>query len=66
MDSKFLKGIFVICGAIGFFTPIIWMKNKGIGIIVGTLCSSVGLIGVYCVHKYEHEYHKEENELDDD
>ena len=49
MNTKFLKGIFVIFGAICFFTPIICMKNKGIGIIVGTFCSSVGLIGIFCV-----------------
>ncbi len=55
MNTNILKGFFFICGCIGFFAPIAFYKDKGIGIIVGIVTSSTGLIGIYLIHKYENE-----------
>ena len=66
MNTNILKGFFFICGCIGFFAPIAFYKDKGIGIIVGIITSSTGLIGIYQIHKYENEKKNFDDDSNDD
>jgi hypothetical protein len=50
--KQFWKNVFFICGIIGFITPIIFMNNKGVGIVVGFACCSGCFIGLYLVDIY--------------